>query len=167
MLTPGKADKIILSTNVAETSLTVPGVTSVVDSGLTRQSRVSSWSGIKMLITIPASQASANQRTGRAGRLREGFCTRLYSKYDFEHRAPFDIPEILRSDLSNSLLKLASLGVEDIDQFPWLLKPTSDSINSARNLLIRIGALSSSGHLTPLGQQMARFPFPHVYPNSF
>ncbi|HVM33070.1 MAG TPA: ATP-dependent helicase HrpB [bacterium] len=154
--TPGR--KVILSTNVAETSLTVPGVTSVIDSGLTRQSRVSGWSGLPSLVTVPASQASAAQRTGRAGRLQEGFCVRLYSKFDYEHRAAFDLPELLRSDLSKSLLDLKKLGVEDLEQFPWFLKPSESALATALGLLKRLGALDPQNRLTETGRRMASFP---------
>lgn len=158
VLKPVPGNKAILSTNIAETSLTVPGVTAVVDSGLTRQSRVSAWSGLSSLVTVPASQASAAQRAGRSGRLQEGWCLRLYTKFDFDHRAAFDVPEILRSDLSKSLLDLAGLGVKDLETFPWLLKPAPPALETARNVLDRMGALTPAGALTETGRRMARFP---------
>jgi len=157
VLAPSAGDKVILSTNLAETSLTVPGVTAVVDSGLTRQSRVSAWSGLGSLVTIPASQASAVQRTGRAGRLREGLCYRLYTKFDFDHRPAFDLPEILRADLARSLLDLLSLGVENLDGFPWFTKPAPVSLDGALSLLGRLGAIAG-GRLTSLGRRMAGLP---------
>ncbi|HUO58571.1 MAG TPA: ATP-dependent helicase HrpB [bacterium] len=158
ILQPTGGAKVILSTNVAETSLTVPGVTAVVDSGLTRQARVSAWSGIQSLVTVPASQASATQRAGRAGRLREGTCLRLYTKFDFEHRAAFDVPEILRADLSKSLLDLMSLGVKDLEQFPWFLKPSPVALEAAHVLLANLGAVTREGDLTETGRRMARLP---------
>lgn len=158
-LSPSAGRKVILSTNVAETSLTVPGVTSVVDSGLTRQARVSAWSGLESLVTVPASQASAAQRTGRAGRLSEGICLRLYSKFDFEHRAAFDVPELLRSDLAKSLLDLKRLGVEDLGSFPWFLKPAPGALEAAQDLLTRLDAIQD-GKLTETGRRMSRFPLP-------
>ncbi len=157
VLKPTAGNKVILSTNVAETSLTVPGVTAVVDSGLTRQARVSAWSGLTRLVTVPASQASAAQRTGRAGRLKEGLCFRLFTQFDFDHRAAFDLPEILRADLSRSLLDLMSLGVEDLDAFPWFLKPSPSSLLSSLALLEGLGAVSG-GNLTARGREMAGFP---------
>ena len=157
VLKPVPGNKILLSTNVAETSLTVPGVTAVVDSGLTRQARVSAWSGLSSLVTIPASQASSAQRAGRSGRLQEGFCVRLFSKFDFDHRAAFDLPEILRADLSRSLLDLMSLGVEDLESFPWFLKPSEASMEAAQTLLRRLGAMEG-GKLTPTGKKMAGLP---------
>ncbi|HET9869020.1 MAG TPA: ATP-dependent helicase HrpB [bacterium] len=158
VLKPSAGRKVILSTNVAETSLTVPGVVAVVDSGLTRQSRVSGWSGLPGLTTVPASQASAAQRAGRAGRLQEGWCVRLYTKFDFDHRAAFDLPELLRSDLSKSLLDLKKLGVGELEAFPWFLKPSPASLESALDLLRRLGALDQAEDLTDLGRRMASFP---------
>lgn len=157
VLQPASGSKVILSTNIAETSLTVPGVTAVVDSGLTRQSRVSAWSGLSGLVTVSSSQASAVQRAGRAGRLQAGVCFRLYTKFDFDHRAAFDLPEILRADLCRSLLDLMSLGVEDLAAFPWFLKPSPASLEAAQVLLQRLGAVGA-GRLTPLGRNMAGLP---------
>jgi len=157
-LSPSTGRKVILSTNVAETSLTVPGVTAVVDAGLTRQSRVSVWSGLSSLVTVPASQASAAQRMGRAGRLQAGHCLRLYSKFDFDHRAAFDLPELLRSDLSKSLLDLKCLGVEDLDSFPWFLKPSPAAMETALSLLRQLGAWDAQMGLTEVGRRMSRFP---------
>lgn len=158
VLKPVPGNKVILSTNVAETSLTVPGVTAVVDSGLTRQSRVSGWSGLQSLVTVPASQASAAQRAGRAGRLQEGTCLRLFTKYDFDHRAAFDLPELLRADLSKSLLDLLNLGVTDFKTFPWFLSPSDNSLSSAMTLLRRLGAVDEQNHLTQTGRRMANLP---------
>ena len=158
VLNPSKGNKVILSTNVAETSLTVQGVTAVIDSGLTRQSRVSGWSGLQSLVTIPASQASSAQRAGRAGRLQEGLCLRLYTQYDFDHRAAFDLPELLRADLSRSVLDLKCLGVTDLNQFPWFLSPPPGSLEAAQLLLHRLGALDKQGRLTPIGRRMAQLP---------
>lgn len=159
-LLPARGTKVILSTNLAETSLTVPGVTAVIDAGFNRQSRVSPWSGLESLVTVPASQASATQRAGRAGRLQEGVCLRLYSQFDFEHRAPFDVPEISRCDLSKTLLELKGLGVKDLEAFPWFLKPPPAALESALSLLKELGALKSPGELSDLGRRMARMPLP-------
>ncbi|HTA77409.1 MAG TPA: ATP-dependent helicase HrpB [bacterium] len=158
VLKPTSGNKIILTTNVAETSLTVPGVTAVVDSGLTRQSRVSGWSGLQSLVTVPASQASAAQRAGRAGRLQEGTCLRLFTKFDFDHRAAFDLPELLRADLSKSLLDLLNLGVTDFKNFPWFLTPSEVSFSSALTLLKRLGAVNHENRLTETGRRMANLP---------
>jgi ATP-dependent RNA helicase HrpB len=157
-LAPSGGTKVVLSTNLAETSLTVPGVTAVVDSGLTRQSRVSSWSGLPGLVTVPASQASAAQRTGRAGRLQEGVCLRLYTSYDFGRRAAFDLPELQRSDLSKSLLDLKSMGLEQWGDFPWFQEPAPAVLQAGLGLLRSLGALDGRDRLTGLGKRMARFP---------
>ncbi len=156
ILGPASGRKVILSTNVAETSLTVPGVTAVVDSGLTRQSRVSPWSGLESLVTVSASQASSTQRAGRAGRLKAGTCIRLYTQFDFEHRAPFDVPELMRADLSKALLDLLLLGIGDFDSFPWFQKPVPAALDQARDLLKRLGAVDEKAGLTPTGRRMAR-----------
>src|SRR5690606_4574281 len=102
--------KVILSTNVAETSLTIPGVTAVVDSGLARVASYSGWSGLPSLRTRPISRASAVQRAGRAGRIAPGRCIRLYTRGDFDGRASFELPEIQRADLSQTVLELTALG---------------------------------------------------------
>lgn len=160
VLRPEAGPRVILTTNVAETSLTVPGVTAVIDSGLTRQARVSEWSGMEKLVTVASSRASADQRMGRAGRLREGVCYRLYSQFEFEHRPPFDLPEISRADLSKTLLDLASLGVGDPARFPWFQAPAETILRNALDLLRTLGALGDDGSLTEVGRRMARFPLP-------
>ena len=152
--------KVILSTNLAETSLTVPGVTAVIDAGHNRQARVSPWSGLESLVTVPASQASAAQRAGRAGRLQPGICLRLYTQFDYDHRLPFDTPEIARTDLSKTLLDLKGLGVVDLEAFPWFLKPPPAALESALVLLKTLGAIQASGELTDLGRRMDRLPLP-------
>ncbi len=154
-LEPSKGTKVILSTNLAETSLTVQGVTAVVDSGLTRQSRVSPWSGLESLVTVPSSQASAAQRAGRAGRLQAGVCLRLYSKLDFDHRPAFDLPELQRSDLAKPILDLKSFGADSLESFPWFQKPSSSLLESSQALLQGMGAMGKDGKLTQLGARMA------------
>jgi ATP-dependent helicase HrpB len=160
VLNPEEGQRVILSTNVAETSLTVPGVTAVLDSGLTRQARVSAWSGMERLVTVSSSRASATQRAGRAGRVQEGVCYRLYSQFEFEHRSPYDIPEILRADLSKALLDLACLGVENAENFPWFQAPPLDALRAATELLRRMGAVDAQGRLTETGRKMSRFSIP-------
>lgn len=149
--------KIILSTNVAETSLTIPGVTAVIDSGLHRMASYSWWSGIPSLKTRPISRASATQRTGRAGRTGPGICYRLYTQGDFETRTHFEKPEIVRSDLSQTLLDLKTLGVA-IPQFPWFESPPDASLQASEDLLYRLGATEKTGSLTELGRSMSRIP---------
>ncbi len=155
---PGDSQKVILSTNVAETSLTIDGITSVVDSGLHRSSSYSSWSGLPALVTKPISRASAIQRAGRAGRTAPGRCYRLYAKGEFDARAPYETPEIQRADLSQTLLELASLGVRDFGGFGWFEKPSDTSLENARSLLYRLGALDLEGGLTALGSEMVTLP---------
>ena len=156
-LRPGGPRKIILSTNVAETSLTIPGVTAVIDSGLYRMASYSWWSGIPSLKTRPISRASATQRTGRAGRTGPGICYRLYTKGDFETRPGFEKPEIMRSDLSQVLLDLKALGVV-VPSFPWFELPPSQSLLAAEDLLYRLGATVPNGSLTEIGRSMSRLP---------
>lgn len=153
--------KVILSTNVAETSLTLPGVNTVIDSGLARVASYSSWSGLPSLKTKAVSKASAIQRAGRSGRTSPGRCFRLYSKGEFDGKASFEIPEILRADLCQSLLELSTMGIQDPSdplKFEWFQAPPPQALSSARSLAEMLGALDSSGKLTPLGHQLAELP---------
>lgn len=154
----GDRRKIILSTNVAETSLTIEGVTQVIDSGLHRQASHSWWSGVPALKTKPISKASAEQRAGRAGRLAPGHCQRLYLKSDFDTRLSFEIPEIQRADLAATFLELKNLSIQDLSTFPWFEPPQEGAIKAAETLLFRLGAIDASGKLTLLGKQMVEFP---------
>jgi len=157
-LTPLAQRKVILSTNIAETSLTIPAVTAVIDSGLHRRASYSWWSGIPALKTRPISRASALQRTGRAGRTQAGVCYRLYTQADFATRPPYETPEIIRSDLSQSLLELQSSGVK-ISQFPWYEAPPQGSIKASLDLLERLGAIQGEEpELTELGRTMVKVP---------
>lgn len=159
--------KIILSTNVAETSLTIPGVTAVIDSGLVRQVCVSSATGLPRLELRPISQASAQQRAGRAGRTGPGICWRLWNESSHHLRAQADTPEVLRGDLAGPLLQLLALG--ELDNFSWLDAPPVEALNNARKLLFQLGAIEQtkansnalgSGHavITPLGRELCRLP---------
>jgi ATP-dependent helicase HrpB len=148
--------KIILATNVAETSLTIEGVTAVVDSGQVRQMQVSPATGLPKLELVPISQASAAQRAGRAGRTAPGICWRLWDESSQRGRPSADVPEILRSDLAESLLHLMVLGEEK--DFNWLDSPPPDSVANAERLLHLLGATDSAGHITPLGKELARLP---------
>jgi ATP-dependent helicase HrpB len=150
--------KVILSTNVAETSLTIPGVRTVIDSGLARVASYSWWSGLPALRTRPVSRASAIQRAGRAGRTEPGQCFRLYSKSDFEGRASFEVPEIQRADLSQTLLELKALGIRDLRTFPWFEIPQPSALDSAEKLLYRLGAVDAQGAITELGQALVGIP---------
>ncbi|MGI9331946.1 MAG: ATP-dependent RNA helicase HrpA, partial [Gammaproteobacteria bacterium] len=150
--------RVILATNVAETSLTVPRIGYVIDTGTARMSRHSHRHAVRRLPVEPISQASAMQRLGRAGRLAPGVCVRLYSQDDFESRPAFTEPEIARSDLSAVLLQLAALGLRAGDDFPFLDAPDRRYVNDGYRLLIELGAMSQSLKLTAVGRQLARLP---------
>jgi len=156
--------KVILATNVAETSLTIPGVTAVVDSGLARQSRVSHATGLPRLELVPISKASADQRAGRAGRTAPGRCWRLWDEAAHQHRPAAEPPEAVREDLAGPLLQLIALGEER--EFPWLDPPHPVALSKARDLLRHLGALcpavdpgdESRDRIAPLGQALVRLP---------
>ncbi|MCM2374318.1 ATP-dependent helicase HrpB [Aporhodopirellula aestuarii] len=150
--------KIILSTNIAETSVTVEGVTTVVDSGLAKIPMLDSRLGLTRLQTEPISIASADQRAGRAGRTAPGVCYRMWSVAAHRTRDAFDAPEISRGDLSASVLALANLGEQVDGQFPWLTPPPEHAIEAATRLLVGLGALDDSGRITPLGRTLSRLP---------
>jgi ATP-dependent helicase HrpB len=155
-VTPGPRRKVILSTNVAETSVTIEGVVAVVDSGLARVASHSPWSGLPTLELKKISRASAAQRAGRAGRTRPGRALRLYTQHDHDARAEFDVPEVLREDLSETLVALAALGA--LEGLDWFEPPPAASVEAARTLLVRLGALSVDGALTALGRSILRVP---------
>jgi ATP-dependent helicase HrpB len=148
--------KIILATNVAETSLTIEGVTAVVDSGQARQMHVSLATSLPRLELVPISQASADQRAGRAGRTAPGICWRLWDESSHRGRPVADKPEVLRGDFAEPLLQLLAMG--ESKEFPWLDAPPPDAVASARRLLALIGATDDRGHITPLGRELARLP---------
>jgi ATP-dependent helicase HrpB len=152
--------KVVLSTNIAETSLTIPGVNGVIDSGLQRLASYSWWTGVPLLATKTISKASAIQRAGRAGRTGPGFCYRLYSQQDYESSPAFETPEIRRSELSQTVLELKALGVSSLSHFPWFELPSPSALESAQKLLFQLGAIdspNSEGKVTPLGIEMAKF----------
>jgi ATP-dependent helicase HrpB len=155
---PADRRKIILSTNVAETSVTIEGVVAVIDSGLARIASHSPWSGLPLLSLGKISQASAIQRAGRAGRTRPGRALRLYTQHDYDSRRSHDQPEIARVDLCEALLTLAALGVREPENFDWFEAPDALSLQSAQELLRRLGALDPKGELSPTGREMLRFP---------
>jgi len=156
-LTPGRRRKVILSTNVAETSVTVPGVTAVIDSGLARIAGHSPWSGLPSLQVAKISRASAVQRAGRAGRTGPGRALRLYTKQDFDSRPEHHAPEIERLDLAGMLLELRAAGI-DPDRLSWLDPPRPGSLQKAQELLLRLGAVDAKGLATALGRECAQFP---------
>jgi ATP-dependent helicase HrpB len=151
---PAARRKVILSTNVAESSVTIDGVVAVVDSGLARVASQAPWSGLPRLRLAKISRASAVQRAGRAGRTRPGRCLRLYTKPDFDARPERDAPEIRRLDLAQTCLELAALEARDI---PWLEAPPEANVEAARTLLHRLGAVDSDGRITETGRAMLRF----------
>lgn len=150
--------KIIVATNVAETSLTIPNVRFVVDSGLARVARFDPHRGINSLLIESISQASAEQRAGRAGRTGPGHCLRLWSHTHHQSRPLRETPEIKRVDLAESLLFILSAGWSETKNFPWFEKPEEANVQRALSLLHDLGALDHEGRITSLGQRMARFP---------
>ncbi|MDX2012968.1 MAG: ATP-dependent helicase HrpB [Myxococcaceae bacterium] len=157
-LKPGPKRKVILSTNVAETSVTIDGVAAVVDSGLARVAAHSPWSGLPTLKVQKVSKSSAIQRAGRAGRTRAGVCVRLYTRGDFEGRPMSDAPEIRRLDFVESSLALRALGITDVRTFPFFEAPPPQAIDAAESLLIQLGALERTGALTAVGKRLLSFP---------
>ncbi|MDF1604032.1 ATP-dependent RNA helicase HrpA [Nocardioides sp. YIM 152315] len=149
--------RVVLATNVAETSLTVPGIRYVVDTGVARISRYSVRTKVQRLPIEPISQASANQRSGRCGRVEAGIAIRLYSEEDFEGRPEFTDPEILRTNLASVILQMTSLGLGDIARLPFVEPPDRRNVQSGVQLLEELGALRE-GRLTKLGRRLARLP---------
>ncbi|MDO9423750.1 MAG: ATP-dependent RNA helicase HrpA [Methylobacter sp.] len=150
--------RIVLATNVAETSLTVPGIRCVIDTGHARISRYSHRSKIQRLPIERISQSSANQRAGRCGRVAEGICIRLYSHDDYLARPEFTEPEIMRTNLSAVILQMMSLKLGDIEDFPFLEPPEDKMIRDGKTVLHEVNALDKAGKLTEVGKQLAKFP---------
>ncbi|AKQ60839.1 ATP-dependent RNA helicase HrpA [Bordetella hinzii] len=164
----GNSRRVVLATNVAETSLTVPGIRFVVDSGLARIKRYSWRNKVEQLRIEPISRASANQRAGRCGRVGPGVCIRLYDETDFNARAPFTDPEVLRSSLASVILRMKALKLDDIEQFPFVEAPPGRAVADGYHLLQELGAIEMSEDegeggkrlftLTRIGQDLARLP---------
>ncbi len=160
----GSSRRIVLATNVAETSLTVPGIKYVIDPGTARISRYSHRTKVQHLPIEPVSQASANQRKGRCGRTSDGICIRLYSEEHFESRPEFTDPEILRTNLASVILQMTSIGLGDIAAFPFIDEPDKRSITDGLQLLTELGAIDGKSQsdrnrrLTPIGKQLAQIP---------
>lgn len=155
---PESGRRIILATNVAETSLTVPRIRYVIDPGIARIKRYSPRQKMDRLQLEPISQASANQRKGRCGRISAGICYRLYSEMDFEQRQAFTDPEIKRSALAGVILRMLSLKLGELQQFPFIDMPDLRAINDGWQTLVELGAIDSKRQLNDIGRQMARLP---------
>jgi ATP-dependent helicase HrpA len=155
---PGRQRRVVLATNVAETSLTVPRIRYVVDTGDARVKRYSYRNKVEMLRVEPISQAAAQQRAGRCGRVADGVCVRLYSEEDFAKRPAFTDPELLRSSLAAVILRAKSLGIGEVEDFPFLDPPSPRAIADGYALLEELGAVDDQKALTPLGAELARLP---------
>ena len=155
---PGNGRRIVLATNVAETSLTVPGIRFVIDSGLARVKRYSYRSKVEQLLVEPISQAAAQQRAGRCGRVAEGICIRLYDEATFAQRPRFTDPEILRASLAGVILRMKALGLGAVEDFPFVEPPPRKAIADGQALLAELDALDEAGELTDVGRQLARLP---------
>lgn len=155
---PSNQRKVVLATNVAETSLTVPGIRYVIDPGIARISRYSVRAGVQRLPIEAVSQASANQRAGRCGRVAEGLCIRLYSEEDFNGRPSFTEPEIRRTNLAAVILQMLALKLGNIEDFSFLEPPDSRTIKDGFRLLFELGAVTARNDLTQLGRKLARLP---------
>ncbi len=158
VFTPGNGRRIVLATNVAETSLTVPGIRYVIDTGLARIKRYSVRNKTTLLQIEKIAQAAANQRAGRCGRVAAGVCVRLYSEDDFAARPPYTDPEILRSSLASVILRMAALDMGTVEQFPFLEPPLPRAVADGYQLLQELGAVTEERALTPLGRELARLP---------
>ena len=154
----GNKRRIVLATNVAETSLTVPGIKYVIDTGLARVKRYSARAKVEQLHVEKISQAAARQRSGRCGRVSAGVAVRLYSEEDFNQRPAFTDPEIIRSNLAAVILRMAALKLGDVAAFPFLEAPDQRYINDGFQVLLELGAVNEQNELTKLGEQMARLP---------
>ncbi|UQA60690.1 ATP-dependent RNA helicase HrpA [Polyangium aurulentum] len=150
--------RVVLATNVAETSLTIPGIVYVIDAGYARINRYLARSGVNSLQVEPISRASAEQRKGRAGRLRSGVCFRLYDEKDFEARPQYTDPEILRVGLASAILQMKSLGIGDIRDFPFLDPPPKRAVDEGYRVLEELGAIDDDGALTEIGKKLSRLP---------
>ncbi|HEY5751810.1 MAG TPA: ATP-dependent RNA helicase HrpA [Chthoniobacterales bacterium] len=155
---PGPRRRVIVATNIAETSLTLPRIRYVIDAGFSRMSRYNPRTRTKRLPVEPISQSSANQRAGRAGRVQDGTCVRLYAEDDFQQRPRFTQPEIQRANLAEVILRMKAFRLGEIETFPFLNPPQSAAVRAGYQLLHELGALNDTNELTPLGHELARLP---------
>ncbi len=158
VMEPADRRKVILATNIAETSLTIPGVRLVIDSGLAKISRYDAQRGVNLLETVPISRDAADQRAGRAGREAPGLCRRLWSALEQDHRTPHTLPEIQRLDLADPILTIHCWGYHDDEAFPWYEPPPSRARQSACQLLETLGLLTPQGEVTPTGRLVREYP---------
>ncbi len=158
IFSPGAKRRVIVATNIAETSLTLPRIRFVIDAGLSRISRYNPRTRTKRLPVEPVSQSSANQRCGRAGRIQAGTCIRLYSQEEYEARPPFTQPEIQRANLAEVILRMKAFRLGEIETFPFINPPHAAAISAGYTLLHELGAIDDTNALTPLGQELARLP---------
>mmetsp|Transcript_10759 Transcript_10759/g.14008 ORF Transcript_10759/g.14008 Transcript_10759/m.14008 type:complete len:1072 (+) Transcript_10759:95-3310(+) len=157
--TPPGARKVVIGTNIAETSLTIDGICYVIDTGFSKQKSYNPRSGMESLIVTPISQAAANQRAGRAGRTQAGKCFRLYTAWSFKHELEENtVPEIQRTNMGNVVLMLKSLGINDLLHFDFMDPPPAETLIRALEQLYALGALNDRGELTKMGRRMAEFP---------
>lgn len=157
--TPPTARKVVLATNIAETSLTIDGIIYVIDAGFAKQNSFNPRTGMESLIVTPISKAAANQRAGRAGRVSAGKCFRLYTAWSFANELDEGTtPEIQRVNLTNVILMLKSLGIDDLLNFDFMDPPPAEIMIKALELLYALGALNDEGQLTMQGRRMAEFP---------
>ena len=157
--TPKEARKVVLATNIAETSLTINGIKYVIDTGFNKETSFNAKTGTESLMVLPISQAAANQRAGRAGRTQPGKCFRLFTAYSFQHELdPNTTPEILRTNMCNVVLMLKSLGIDNLLAFDFMDAPQPDTLIRALEQLYALGALNDRGELTKMGRRMAEFP---------
>ena len=150
--------RIVLATNVAETSITVPGIRYVVDTGLARVKRYSYRNKVEQLLIEPVSRASADQRAGRCGRVGPGICVRLYSELDYQRRPPFTDPEIVRSNLASVILRMKALKLGDVREFPFVQAPPARAISDGLAILGELNAIDDKGNLTRTGRELAKLP---------
>ena len=158
VFSPSQRRKVIVATNIAETSLTIPGIRFVIDTGLARMSRYTPQSRTRRLPVEPVSQSSADQRKGRCGRVSDGVCIRLFSEQDYLDRPRFTQPEIQRSNLADVILRMKAFGLGDIEEFPFLNAPPAKGIRAGYALLHELGAIDDAGVLTEIGRELAHLP---------
>lgn len=158
IFSPGPRRRVIVATNIAETSITLPRIRYVIDAGYVRMSRYNPRTRTKRLPVEAISQSSANQRTGRAGRVQDGICVRLYEEEDFAARPKFTQPEIQRANLAEVILRMKAFRLGDIEKFPFLNPPTAAAIHAGYQLLHELGALDDVNEMTPMGRELARLP---------